>query len=135
MVNRAEAVEFLQRHRQAILATIGKDGRPQMSNVLAAYRDGQLLVSTTETTAKYRNLARDPRATLLVLGDSFWQYLVVGGTASFTHLPQAHQPLREYYELAAGKPHDDWEEYDRAMVAEKRVLVSVSVDTMYPLSR
>jgi len=131
-MNRSEAEEFLQQHRQAILATIRKDGRPQLSNVLAVYRGGKLLVSTSTTRAKYRNLARDPRATALVLGDNFWQYLVVNGTATFTHLPEARLPLREYYEAASGGPHPDWEEYDRAMEAEKRVLVSISVDSTYP---
>jgi PPOX class probable F420-dependent enzyme len=131
-MNRSEAEEFLRQHSQAILATIRKDGRPQLSNVLAVYRDGKLLVSTSTDRAKYWNLARDPRATVLVLGDNFWQYLVVNGTASFTHLPEARLPLREYYEAASGGPHPDWEEYDRAMVAEKRVLVSISVDSTYP---
>ncbi len=131
-MNRAEAAEYLRGHKQAALATIRRDGRPQLSNVLAVYKDGNLLISTRTTAAKYQNLARDPRATVLVLGDTFWQYLVVNGTASFTHLPEAHQPLREYYEMASGGPHPNWEEYDQAMVAEKRVLVSVSVDSMYP---
>jgi PPOX class probable F420-dependent enzyme len=131
-MNQSEADRFLRQHRQAILATIRKDGRPQLSNILTVYRDGKLLVSTRTTAAKYRNLARDPRATVLLLGDNFWQYLVVNGTASFTHLPEARLPLRQYYEAASGGPHPDWEEYDRAMVAEKRVLVSISVDSTYP---
>lgn len=133
-MNRAEAEEFLKNHRQAVLATIRKDGRPQLSNVLVVYEDGRLLVSITETRAKYRNLLRDRRATILIHGDSFWQYLAVDGEASFTRLPEAHTALRRYYEAASGGPHPDWEEYDRAMEAEKRVLLSISIDHVYPLS-
>jgi PPOX class probable F420-dependent enzyme len=122
------AENFLHGHKQAILSTIRRDGRPQLSSVLAVYLDGKLVISTRKTTAKYRNLVRDPRASLLILGDSFWQYLVVDGTASFTHLPEAQKPLREYYQAASGGPHPDWEEYDRAMEQEQRVLVSVSIE-------
>jgi PPOX class probable F420-dependent enzyme len=132
-LNRAEAEEFLQRHREAVLATIRKDGRPQLSNVLVAYKDGKLLISTTEDRAKYHNLVRDPRCTVLVLGDNFWQYLTVDGTASFTRMPEALGPLREYYQLASG-PHPNWDEYDEAMRRERRVLVTVSIESMYPLT-
>lgn len=133
-MNRAEALEFLQRHRNAVLATIRRDGRPQLSNVLTVYHGGKLLVSITETRSKYHNLVRDPRCTILMLGDNFWQYLAVDGHATLTRLPEAQGLLREYYELASGGPHPDWEDYDRAMREERRVLLSITVDHMYPLS-
>lgn len=133
-MNENEAQEFLRTHRQAVLATIKKDGRPQLSNVLTIYRDNVLQVSITESRSKYHNLVRDPRATILLLGDTFWQYLVVEGTASMLRLPEARIPLREYLEAAQGKPHPDWEEYDAAMASEKRLLLSISIDKLYPLS-
>ena len=77
---------------------------------------------------------RDPRATLLVLGENFYQYLVVDGTASFAHLPEAREPLRRYYELATGGPHANWDEYDEAMARERRVLLTISVENLYPVS-
>ncbi len=132
-MNRAEAVRFLRTHKQAVIATIKRDGRPQLSNVLVVYKDGELWVSIAETRAKYHNLRRDNRVTVLVNGDSFWQYLVVEGMARLVHLPEAAPLLREYYELASG-PHPDWDEYDQAMVRERRVLAAISVDHLYPLS-
>jgi PPOX class probable F420-dependent enzyme len=125
-VNQAQA-EFIKRHRQAVLATIRKDGRPQLSNVLSLYMDGKLKISTTETRAKYHNLVRDPRATLLLQGDSFFQYVVIDGTAEITRLPEALPLLREYYEAASG-PHPDWNEYDEAMRQERRVIVSITIE-------
>lgn len=133
-MDETEAWEFLKTHRQAVLATIRKDGRPQLSNVLAVYNQGHLEMSITETRAKYKNLVRDPRATLLVLGDSFWQYLVVDGRASMVRGEEAIPLLRSYYEQAAGHPHEDWDDYDRAMREDRRVLLQVSIDHMYPLS-
>jgi PPOX class probable F420-dependent enzyme len=123
-----QVARFLSSHKQTVLATIRKDGRPQVSHVLTAYKDGSLLVSTTQGTAKFRNMRRDPRVTLNVLGDTFWQYLVVEGTVSFTYWPEAKEPLHEYYEIAAGQPHPDWDEYDRAMEADQRVLCTISID-------
>ncbi|MGH2448990.1 MAG: PPOX class F420-dependent oxidoreductase [Chloroflexota bacterium] len=119
---------FLHTHHQATFATIRKDGRPQLSSVVAAYRNGQLWISITEDRAKYKNLKRDPRCTVLVLGDTFWQYLTVSGTASMISIPAALPLLREYYVGAAGREHPDWQEYDQAMLAEKRVLAQISID-------
>ncbi len=133
-MNKAEAANFLASHKQAVLSTIRRNGRPQLSNVLTVYWDGKLALSTRESTAKYHNLRRDPRASLVILGDSFWQYLVVDGQASFLHLPEAQAPLRDYYRLASGQDHPDWDEYDRSMEQEQRVLVTISIDHMYPLS-
>lgn len=131
-MNETDAREYLRTHRQAVLATTRKDGRPQLSNVLVVYEGDRLLVSITETRAKYRNLVRDPRATLLVMGDTFWQYLTVDGTATLIHLPDALSLLRTYYELASG-PHANWGEYDEAMRQDRRVMASISIDHMYPL--
>jgi PPOX class probable F420-dependent enzyme len=133
-MNRAEADEFLRTHRQAVLATIKEDGRPHLTNVLAVYDDGHILISIAETRVKYRHLVRDPRATALFLGDTFWQYLVVEGAASLTHMPDALPGLHHYYELATGGPHPDWSDYDRAMADERRVLMTLSIDRIYPLS-
>ncbi|HLJ65962.1 MAG TPA: PPOX class F420-dependent oxidoreductase [Chloroflexota bacterium] len=133
-MDRSEGIEFLKTHRQAILATIMPDGRPHLTNVLSVYHDGEMWISITETRLKYRNLVRDPRASLLLLGDNFWQYLVVEGRASLTHLPDALPLLREYYEMASG-PHPNWEEYDAAMIDDRRVVAALSIDRLYPIAR
>lgn len=119
--------QFLSTHRNAVLATTRKDGRPQLSRVLTVYREGTLWISITEGRAKYRNLVRDPRATVLIDGDSAWQYVVISGRATMTHLPEALPMLRAYYEEASG-PHPNWEEYDEAMRADRRVLLQVAID-------
>jgi PPOX class probable F420-dependent enzyme len=133
-MNRAEAEQFVRETKQAVVVTIGKNGRPQTSNALVVFHDGELWMSITETRVKYRNLVRDPRVTLHLLGGNFWQWLAVEGTTSITHMPDALPLLREYYELASGEPHPNWEEYDRAMAEEQRVLAHISIERMYPVS-
>jgi PPOX class probable F420-dependent enzyme len=132
-VDQAQLDGYLRTHKNAVMATIARDGHPQLSNVLVAYRDGKLLISITETRVKYRNLRRDPRVSLTILGDNFFQYVVVYGRAELIHMPEAAAALREYYELAAGKPHPNWDEYDRSMREDRRVLAVITIDRTYSL--
>ena len=72
-----EARAFVARYHRGVLATIKRDGRPQLSNVsYAVDDDGLIKVSTGGARAKARNLRRDPRASLSVQGDDWRQYLV-----------------------------------------------------------
>ena len=66
-----------------VLATLKKDGRPQLSNVSYYFdaRSVAIQVSITEPRAKTRNLRRDPRASLLVSSDDGWSYAVEIGRA------------------------------------------------------
>ena len=124
----AEALEFLSEHHRAVLSTTRRDGRPQLSPVVAALDvHGHVVVSTRETAIKTHNIARDPRVSLCVLNDNFfgeWAYL--DGEASIVHLPDALEPLVEYYRKIAGE-HSDWDEYRAAMVRERRVLLEIRV--------
>lgn len=124
-----EARTFIQRNHRAVMATIRADGTPQLSNVAQAYLDGGLEVSTRDPSAKVRNLRRDPRVAVLVLGDESWyQYVVVYGTAEIIDLPEAAPRLRRIYETAAGKAHPNWDEFDHAMRDEQRVVVRITID-------
>lgn len=73
-------------HSLGVLATIKRDGRPQLSNVSYHFdpRSMAIQVSITEPRAKTRNLRRDPRASILVDADDGWSYAVAEGTAELT---------------------------------------------------
>ncbi|HVA10318.1 MAG TPA: pyridoxamine 5'-phosphate oxidase family protein, partial [Acidimicrobiales bacterium] len=73
-----EALTFVKPRKQGLLATIRANGRPQLSNILYLAGDDDVIrISVTDTRAKTANLRRDPRASLYVLGDNFWQYVVL----------------------------------------------------------
>jgi len=112
-----------------MLATIRSDGRPQMSPVLCAVDDtGRVVVSTREGSAKVRNLRRDPRVAACVVSDGFFgPWVQVEGTAEIVPLPEAMEPLVDYYRRISGE-HPDWADYRAAMEREKRVLVRFPIE-------
>jgi PPOX class probable F420-dependent enzyme len=133
-MKRSEVGRFLGSHGRVVVATLDEDGRSQMSLVVATYMDGQLMFTTPSATRKSRNLKRDPRVTVLVLGDNFWEYLTIEGNADLVGLPDAQELLRTVYERIAKQPHPDWAEYDEAMRREKRVVVRITPERMYPVT-
>ena len=120
-----------------VLATLKREGRPQLSNVTYHFdpRTLTIEVSVTEPRAKTRNLRRDPRASLLVSSEDGWAYAVAEGDAVLT--PAAASPdddtveaLVGLYRNIAGE-HPDWDDYRQAMVVERRVLVRLPINHLY----
>lgn len=132
-MNRQEALAYLRRNHRGVLATLKRDGRPQLSNV--AYlldADDQVKISVTQDRAKTNNARRDPRVALSVVGDDWYEYVVVEGTATIVDddpLPL----LRHVYRGISGE-HPDWAEFDEAMRRDRRVVLVIAIDRLYPLS-
>jgi PPOX class probable F420-dependent enzyme len=112
------------------------DGHPQLSNVLHhVFGDGIVRISITADRAKYTNLARDPWAALHVTRDDFFAYAVLEGTVELS--PVAADPddatvdeLVEVYRALMGE-HDDWDDYRRSMVTDRRVVVRLRPERAY----
>ena len=120
-----------------VLATIKRDGRPQLSNVSYYFdvRSAAIQVSITEPRAKTRNLRRDPRASILVSSDDGWSYAVAEGTAELTPPASTHdddtvEALIALYRNIAGE-HPDWDEYREAMVTDRRVVLTLPIAHLY----
>ncbi|UXA16871.1 PPOX class F420-dependent oxidoreductase [Mycobacterium sp. SMC-4] len=120
-----------------VLATVKRDGRPQLSNVSYHFdpRALTISVSITEPRAKTRNLRRDPRAAIHVSSDDGWAYAVAEGDAILS--PPAADPhddtvegLIALYRTLAGE-HPDWADYRRAMVDDRRVLMTLPISHVY----
>jgi PPOX class probable F420-dependent enzyme len=122
-----QALDFLRRQHHAVLATVRADSSPQLSPVLVGVdADGRLVVSSREAAIKTRNLRRDPRAYVCAFSDRFYgPWVQVSGTAEVVSLPEAMNGLVAYYRGVAGE-HPDWDDYQRAMEAERRVLIRVT---------
>jgi PPOX class probable F420-dependent enzyme len=120
-----------------VLATIKRDGRPQLSNVTYHFdpRAVAIDVSITEARAKTRNLRRDPRASLLVSSEDGWAYAVAEGEAILSAPAAAPddetvESLITLYRSVAGE-HPDWDEYRQAMVIDRRVLLRLPISHLY----
>jgi len=120
-----------------VLATIKRDGRPQLSNVSYWFDKQNLAIqaSITEERAKTRNLRRDPRGSIHVSSDDGWAYAVAEGEAALT--PPAAAPdddtveaLIALYRNIAGE-HPDWDDYRRAMVEDRRVVLTLPISHVY----
>jgi PPOX class probable F420-dependent enzyme len=134
-----EALAFVRDRRQGVLVTIRANGRPQISNIMYVPGEGDTLrISVTDDRAKTVNLRRDPRVSLYVLGENFWQWTVIDGEAELS--PVAADPhdatvdaLVEYYKIGQGE-HPDWEEYRAAMVSDRRLVITLRPERAYGLA-
>ncbi|HVM67575.1 MAG TPA: PPOX class F420-dependent oxidoreductase [Acidimicrobiales bacterium] len=127
------ARDFLRAHHRSVLATTRRDGRPQMSPVVHAVDDeGRLLVSSREPAFKVRNIRRDPRVSVLAISDGFFgEWVQADGTAEIVSLPDAMELLVEYYRRVSGE-HPDWDDYRRAMSADRRCMIRVAIERAGP---
>jgi PPOX class probable F420-dependent enzyme len=95
------AREVLDGPHIAAIATSNADGRPQ-SSVVFVKRDGDTVVfSTIKGRLKTRNMARDPRVSLLVADKSGARYLEIRGTVEITEDPEKRL-LYEMYDRYMG---------------------------------
>lgn len=129
----AEALEFIRSNHRGVLATLRRDGSPQLTPITVSVdADGMAVVSSRETAAKVKNLRRDPRAWLTVMNDGFFgEFVQVEGPVTIVELPEAMDGLVEYYRSVSGE-HPDWDDYREAMTRDQRVLIKVQVTRAGP---
>jgi len=135
VVDAATLADFIRPRHHAILVTTRADGRPQLSPVTCGLdTDGRIVISTYPSRAKARNARRNPNASVCVLSDEFdGPYVQVDGTAEVLDLPDALEPLIEYFRVISGE-HPDWDEYREAMRRQGKCLIRVTIDSWGPIA-
>jgi PPOX class probable F420-dependent enzyme len=118
-----------------ILITRRGSGGPQASPVTGGVDSaGRIMVSTYPQRAKTGNLRRDPAAAVLVLSDDFGgAWVQVDGPAEVLDLPEALEPLVEYYRSISGE-HTDWDEYRQAMREQGKSLIRITPERWGPIA-
>lgn len=136
MADPAALEALIVEHRQGVLVTLKRDGRPQLSNIAYGFSDGVVRISVTADRAKTRNLQRDPRASLHVTTPDFWRWAVAEGTAELSAVTtepgdEAGRELLELHDAVQQKPHPDPDEFFAAMVKDRRQVVRLRVERFY----
>jgi PPOX class probable F420-dependent enzyme len=122
----AEQEAFLREHRLAVLATGRRDGSPQVSTIMYALHDGEIVISVTSDRAKWKNALRQPRVSMLV--NDGRKQLVVYGTARAVKDDPERVALHKLIREAMGRPVEDEAEYLRLLDEQKRVILAITPD-------
>ena len=134
-VELAELLDFVRPRHRMILVTRRRDGSPQLSPVTGGVdEDGRIVISTYPERAKVTNLRRTPDCSVMVQSDE-WNgpWVQVDGTAEVLDLPDALDPLVDYFRAISGE-HPDWDEYRRAMTEQGKSLVRVTPTRWGPIA-
>ncbi len=128
-------LEFVRPRHRMVLTTFRSDGSLQSSPVTGGVDEqGRIVISSYPRRAKSTNLRRDPRASVTVLSDEFnGAYVQVDGDAEVIDLPDAVEPLVDYYRSISGE-HPDWDEYRQAMVDQGKCLIRVTPTRWGPVA-
>jgi len=134
-VDRAGLLEFIRPRHHAILMTTRKDGRPQASpNTCGVDAEGRIVISTYPDRAKASNVRRNPQVSVCVLSDEFGgAWVQVDGTAEVLDLPEALEPLVDYFRGISGE-HPNWDEYREAMKKQGKSLIRIAIDRWGPIA-
>jgi PPOX class probable F420-dependent enzyme len=134
-VDRDALLEFLRPRHQAVLVTRRREDGVQLSPVSCGVdAAGRIVISTYPQRAKVANLRRDPAVSLCVLSPEFdGAWVQVDGEAEVLDLPEALEPLVEYYRSISGE-HPDWDEYRAAMSRQGKSLIRVTITRWGPIA-
>jgi PPOX class probable F420-dependent enzyme len=118
-----------------VLTTFRRDGSLQSSPVTGGVDgDGRIVIASYPQRAKSANIRRRPTASVAVLSDDFdGPYVQVDGTAEVVDLPDALDPLVDYYRAIAGE-HPDWDDYRRAMADQGKCLLRITPSRWGPVA-
>jgi PPOX class probable F420-dependent enzyme len=134
-IDRDGLTDFLRPRHRMILLTWRRDGGVQGSPVTAGVDDdGRIVVATYPERAKATNVARRPRASVIVLSEEFnGPWVQVDGDAELITLPDAVEPLVDYFRAISGE-HSDWTEYRQAMVDQGKALIRITPTRWGPVA-
>ncbi len=134
-VERAELLEFLRTRHRGVLMTHRANGWPQLSPVTCGVDpEGRIVISTYPQRAKVHNARRDGRVSICVQSDAWSdEYVQVDGRAEVLDLPEALEPLVDYFRGISGE-HPNWDEYRDAMGKQGKCIIRIEIDRWGPIA-
>ncbi len=124
------ALAWAGERRHAVLITLRRDGRAQSSDIVYGIEGDVIRVSLTTDRAKTANMRRDPRVVLHITDPTGWSYVSFDATAELSDVcgqadDATADELVALYRTVSGGEHDDWDEFRRAMVDDRRLVARI----------
>src|SRR3954451_8474737 len=134
-VDREALLEFLRARSHAVLLTRRGGGGPQLSpGTYGVHAAARVVVSTSPQRSKVANARRNAAVSLCVLsGDFDGPWVQLDGEAEVLDLPEALEPLVEYFRSISGE-HPDWDEYRAAMQRQGKSLLRITLTGWGPVA-
>lgn len=134
-VDLAGLLEFIRPRHQMVVTTWRADGGIQSSPVAGGVdSEGRIVIATYPERAKTHNVRRNGKASVLVLSDDFGgAWAQIDAAAEVLDLPEAIEPLVEYFRSIAGE-HPDWDDYRHAMVVQGKCLLRLTPQRWSPIA-
>jgi PPOX class probable F420-dependent enzyme len=118
-----DAVRIAQGPNLATVVTLMPDGQPQALPTWVDTDGEHLLVNTEPQRQRSKNVARDPRITVLLHGDNPWDWAEVRGRVVDTiGEPRAREHIDELSQKYTGQP------YANPIGAEGRIILVIAPD-------
>ncbi|MCT7661503.1 PPOX class F420-dependent oxidoreductase [Mycobacterium deserti] len=126
-VDLTELLDFIRPRHRMVLTTFRTDGSLQSSPVTGGVDDaGRIVIASYPRRAKSTNIRRQGDVSVTVLSDEFdGPYVQVDGDGEVIDLPDAVEPLVDYFRAISGE-HPDWDEYRQAMVDQGKCLIRIT---------
>ena len=122
---------FLDDHVWAVLATTRRDGSPQQSMVgYAVDPEGRIVISTKAYTAKWRNLVRDPRASLTV-ADGRVHLVLAGPVECMVDDPDRAELTADVFAALSGQERPDPSAIASMLDDQQRTVVRLTPETTH----
>ena len=134
-VDLKELLDFVRPRHNMVLLTTRSDGGVQSSPVSAGVDpQGRIVIASYPERAKSRNARRAGTASVLVLSDNFGDaWVQIDGSAEVLDVPEALEPLVDYFRSIAGE-HSDWAEYRQAMLDQGKCLIRITPQRWSPIA-
>jgi len=124
-----KTVKLFQDKNLVFIATLMKDGSPQLSPVWANYEDGHVLVNTAEGRIKHKNVLRDPRVAISVVSkDNPLDMTSIRGTVVEMIPDYDYKHADKLTKQYTGREHYPFKRKD-----EKRIIFKIKPERIFVL--
>ena len=124
-----KVVQLFSANNLVFIATVMKDGSPQVSPVWANFEDGYVLINTAEGRIKYKNVLRDPRVAVSVVSkDNPLDMTTIRGIVIELIPDYDYSHADKLTQQYMNRPHYPFKRDD-----EKRVILKIKPDKVFVL--